>query len=420
MKLKDSINYAFTKAIRNKKNIYFIIILMICAVLLLGSLYYKTIFIKLNQKYNDNNVLYRNILISPNQDELYDHYYDKNYDYGYNKVLEINHVQEIYNLKYNAFEIKSPTFKNNNYSGVIELLYGSEYSLPKKIIGKSFKSTDTGVAICPKNFYPSQLSNINFNSKNIFLQHKDLINKTFEIENNIYSLIDGKATIAGKYNKSYKIIGLYDTTENGNMIFNCYISGNDIKELYDKTFSAIEGDGLVSYVVTVDNAKNVDYVMKEIAKLGFRVDLQVERDETYINNIQLICNLISFLTAIAITIITALYIKKRNVNNFYEVGIMKAIGYKHKDIQLTNMFQILLMSILSTILGIIIFEILYIIIRIYFKNYFIIKGLELAHYIVPYLITSLVVLIIPLVTNYIFSFKLLQKSTITILKGTKS
>ena len=76
---------------------------------------------------------------------------------NYTEILNILHVTEIYDFHYHYSYTFSPTFKNSKYTGNLEFIYGSKNTLPRNIEGNVFDKNDTGVAICPKYFYPSHI-----------------------------------------------------------------------------------------------------------------------------------------------------------------------------------------------------------------------------------------------------------------------
>ena len=172
MNLLDSIKLAFNLTIRDKKNKYYIIFLSLFTLLIISSLA-MTSYIKdfINKSIN-NNVGFRTIVVPPNYN------YD---DYGLSILKNNEHILEIYDVTYSGIGLESD-FKNQNLNGQISLIYGSKNTLPHVIKGKTFKDGETGVAICPANFYPDDtINDLKVNPK-YFVSLDNYYNKEFVVK----------------------------------------------------------------------------------------------------------------------------------------------------------------------------------------------------------------------------------------------
>ncbi|MDE6141155.1 MAG: hypothetical protein K2G03_00990, partial [Bacilli bacterium] len=176
MKLGDSIKYSFLKTIRDKKNIYFIIIMTLCLFILIASLFFRIVYFALGDNQVEMAKDSRKVYVV--SEEISKYFEDKNYDLGYDKLLELEHVVDVYSNKYDFYYITSETFKDDKHSGEIRLAYGSEKSQPKYINGEKIKNEDTGVAICSKRFYPSTTNGSISNDNIQFINGDDLIGTT--------------------------------------------------------------------------------------------------------------------------------------------------------------------------------------------------------------------------------------------------
>lgn len=405
MKLRDSINYALKKVARNKKNIYFIIILMICTTTVIGAIYYRVSTLKsLEYKLNDT-IKARSITALPTTES-----------YNYNDLKNIKHIEDFYNIEYSITGGYSESFKNNKYSGNVGLKYGSEFALPKNIEGEVLSANDTGVAICPKYFYPSNNQKINYFDKDMFLTKKDILNKVFNIEREIIAIENDKTVVLGTYIKEFKIIGVYDPFENDDSAMTCYISARDIEELHNKTFEFIENIGISAMEIIVDDINNVKNVTQELVKLGYDVTPKIKADNNYIINIKYISNLIIIIACFGMIILSLLYTDKKNLNEHKKIGILKSLGYKKKDIQLISFLEILCITLISFITGVVFIQITVLLINTIFKNYLIYNNIIIYHSLISYLISFLIIVIIPMLTNYFYTYKNSKKKTITILK----
>ncbi len=405
MRLKDSINYALKKVLRKKKNIYFIIILAICTSTIIGALYYRATFLN-RLRIDLKDIFYNRAVIA---------WIDGNQD-SYTQILNIPHVTEIYDFNYHSYNVISPTFKNDKYTGNITFKYGSKNTLPRNIEGKSFDKNDTGVAICPKNFYPSIIQNVNYFDSKLFLTKNDILNTTFTTKRTKIIRVDGKLVEDGYYIKDFKIIGVYDQIESDGDVDVCYISGKDSKEIYENTTIALNETNQLSMVVAIDSKDNLKKVNTELIKLGYDTSKFYYVDAISSLNIKFISNIAILITTVSITILTVLYISKKSIENNSEVGILKSLGFKNRDIQLINFIEITLIAIISYITGLLIIGLVFLIINTVFKNYLIIHNITIYHSLISYLISFLIIVIIPILTNHFYTYKNSKKKTITILK----
>lgn len=416
MKTKDSIKYASTTTFREKKNFYFVIILMICTVVLIGTLTFKKLFFESLNNSFENDVIYRKLIVAPSNKEYTEH--GPNYDYHYEKIYNIKHVQEIYNMNYDLVDQISKTFVTTEKNGYVELLFGTKNTIPKDIIGERLDMQDTGVAICAKNFYPSIKPDEKIDSKTKFLDGESLIGSKFIIERPIYERVGGKLKESEEiYSKEYRIIGTFDTAKTGELTSSCYISGKDMKELYDTTSSVLNVDSMAPEIVVIDNRDNLDYVITEISKLGFRVETQVTINHSLISNMRVICFLIMLVVIAVISLLTMSYVKKKNLDDSFEIGLLKSIGYKRGDILKISFYQMVCLVILSILCGTIIFESIYVGITIIFKNYIIYNNYIVKQFVSPFVVTIVIISILPTLINYFYTKNKIKNSSITLLRG---
>ncbi len=417
MKLSDSIKYSWIKTIRDKKNIYFIIILTICSILLMTSIIFlNTVYSKI--EYNiKNDITFRSIYVSPNPEELQDHYKEKDYDYGFSKILEFNHVEEMFDSEYKRTSAISETFKNEKYSGFITFRYGSKSMLPNIVVGKGFEEDATGVAICPIMFYPSATNDIASIKKEDYLDGKKYLNTKFTIKKNEEAQDNGMFyETENIYEKTYEIIGLYDNRENASEPNVCYISPKDQKEFYDSTLKKANELSIWPKMVIVDNSQNTQQVLNEISDLGFDASIMSWIDENEINVLNIICIAIISISIGGITLISLLYLKKMSNNDMYKYGVLKALGYKEKHILFINFLQLSYQIFITYILSLIIIFIGIITINNLFAGYFIYNNLSIANNIYVYFLLLICLTAISFFTSYFFTKKKLKHNSLILIK----
>lgn len=416
MKNKLIRKYSLLKTIRDRKNIYFILILIISVVVLLGTLTFRVFYAKLLNNSFNKDITYRRLLVRPDFKVYGNH--GSNYDYGFDRILSINHVTDLYNIEYDVKDLET-SFKNEKYDGTVELLYGNNRDLPKNVIGKTITENDTGVAICAKNFYPS-FKEPDWKDKNAFMDGKKLIGTSFKVYDNVYQRIDGKLISDYTYEKEFKIVGVFDTSESGERLYTCYVSGRDMKEMYIDTNKQVLNEGAFTpELVTVDNYKNLSKVANEISKLNYVVSTQVYFDDSPELSINLICAFLLIITVVAVSLLVMLYIKKKCLNSSYDIGILKAIGYNQKEIKQFYLWQILFIVFISFIIGSILFLGIIAFIKTFFYTYITYNNYVINIYLSTFIIALSLLIIIPIIINNIFIGKALKSDTIVLLKKEK-
>ncbi len=411
MNLKDIFKYSLYKVIRNKKNVFLILILVLGFLSIAGATAYRNYLSNDIDNQINKDLGYRSISVSLNGDSSYKE--DEEYSSEYNKLLDIDHVLEVYNFQYYYYGAPISEFEN----GFVNFLYGSKNTIPSNIIGETISENDTGVAICPTKFYPYMFDEENYDGN--YINGKELIGTTLSVEEKIYTSDNGKVKDTGKtYKKKYKIVGLYDSSLTNDSYDSCFISAKDIKELYNTTyFESNGGRNYSSVLVIVDNLKNVDEVLNKVNDMGFTAEIQSYVNYDYVNKINLICNIVIIISCVSLLFLTILYIKKSNLNYVKEIGIQRALGFDSFTINIISMFQLLIIIVISSILGLALTEILYNFIRLKYENYFFIHLIPFEHKIINYYPSIFVVFLLPLIINSLFIRKRSKKSIILLLKG---
>ena len=413
MKFNDILKLSFVKSYRNKKHIFLILIFIISVLVLLCTITFKIVFFDNVDKIEES-IDYRTLIVSANSDDVIK--YENDFEaYGYNEILNINHVVAMFDTRYDHIEVYVPQYQTNNYNGMIQLQSGADSIMPEVVLGRDFDEEETGVAICPINFYPS-IENIS-DDKVEFINGEDLLNTVFEIESTIFEYDDGFKDSGEKYHKKLKIIGLYNSEKSRNLPYECYVNNKDIKEIYNSL--DVEQPGTITaygVYVYVDRTDNVNEVLKEIRDLGFNAKLSAYFDEEYHSSIKLICSLMVIITTLAIAILTFLYVRKQIYNNSSSIGILKAIGYKNNLLCLISALEIFILSISSVIIGITIFEFLLLFIKTKFKTFLMYNLVEIQHFIYPYVLTLLIIIFIPIIITIIVSLFKNKSNTVNLIK----
>ena len=198
-----------------------------------------------------------------------------------------------------------------------------------------------------------------FEQKDIFINEDDLLNTTFKIEEDIYKRVNGElVNTHEKYTKEIEIIGVFDTNETGELLNTCYLPPKDMEGIYNNALKDIYSNSGTYLIIVVDDRDNFNSVISEIVKLGYRAEPQTVINYEFINTIRLICDLLIAVSVVVIIVITVGYVRKKILDNTYEIGILKALGYKKSHIELINIIQVFNLSFIAFLSGVILFEII--------------------------------------------------------------
>lgn len=224
-----------------------------------------------------------------------------------------------------------------------------------KII-KGSKLKNRGDIICPKKFYPY----------NVYLWNPSLHEEyTIKFYNSL--LIDGndlvgKSILVNSDNKEYKfnVVGSFKNNILEELDV-CYISKEDFDMLRDDCEMYID-DECVKYnslMIRVDNYNSVSEVEKNLIDLGFIPIRKNSYDEQALTSMTAIPLFISsIIIIIAITIIYNFF-RKKSINNQFDQGILKSIGYTKKNIISLNKLEVTILYIITMIVSFIFYIIIY-------------------------------------------------------------
>ena len=409
MKTNDFVYFSLIKLIRNKKNIFLILLYVCCTIILLCGMIFRDNFS--NYIYNTitKNIGFRSILVSPDL--------DKEEDYGLSKIKNINHVIDVYSSNYDFISVLSD-FKDENYDGYLDLSYGNDTTLPENIIGERIDSNDTGKAICPISFFPSsEAANLIIDEKKIIDGHK-LLNTSFEVTYYSYAYENKKTVEKDEYKKTFEIVGLYDSTAVINPSNTCYISSKDIIEMKNTSKLVTDDDSTVfGFVVVVDEKENVNKVANELIDLGFfQPTIKNQLDTSITNIILLSCNILISVIMFAVIMLTIFYARKKTAYIMKEIGILRTCGYRKQEVVFYNSLDIGLTNVISYLLGTMISLGVYFILKNTILKGLIYSGFKIRLFSIDFIFVFFIIVIICSAIN-IFHILKISKMSITNLMG---
>ena len=394
--------YIITKNIRNKRNIFLIILFLICFILVnFTIIYYQNHVYKINKSINDS-IDGRTFLVSPKsniiQNMTEEEFY--NYKYDYDKINSIEHV--VASFPAHVQSGYDSSLKDDYYDGTLFLKYGSKEILKMDVIGHKMKDDDRNVMICPIKFHPSSYSFENTGNLK-FIDGKSLIGKKIDVMYDLYEKNEkGKNVIVGQKKIPFEIIGVYDNELNYEEYNTCFVGGKQLYEMYDDYLGKLNSYQLYSIDVITDSAKNTSYVKGELNKLGYSTLNKVVIDYGELLHIEMICIGIIIITSILTLGISALYIKKYVIYSSYDIALLYALGYSKKKIE-----KIYFYNVLYVIgIGFIISNFISIIVSLFINT----KS------IIYCLLGTTIIGIAIILLNYLFIKKLLKRKSIYFMK----
>lgn len=396
-------DYIITKNKRNKRNIFLIILFLICFILVnFTIIYYQNHVYKINKSINDS-IDGRTVMISPNMDNIKTEEDAINYKYDYDKIKSIDHV--IASFPAYVQSGYDSSLKDEYYDGMLFLKYGSDKILTMDVIGRKMEENDRNVMICPIKFYPSDYS-INDIENLKFIDGKSLIGKKIDVMYDLYEKNEkGKNIVAGQKKIPFEIIGVYDNELNYEEYNTCFVGGKQLYEMYNDYLGRINPASYLatsSLDVIVDNVKNVNSVKSELNKLGYSTKPKVFIDYGELLHIEMICIGIIVITSILTLGISALYIKKYVIYSSYDIALLYALGYSKKKIE-----KIYFCNVLYVIgIGFVISNFISIIVSLFINT----KS------IIYCLLGTTIIGIAIILLNYLFIKKLLKRKSIYFMK----
>lgn len=394
--------YIITKNKRNKRNIFLIILFLICFILVnFTIIYYQNHVYKINKSINDS-IDGRTFLVSPKsniiQNMTEEEFY--NYKYDYDKINSIDHV--VASFPAHVQSGYDSSLKDDYYDGTLFLKYGSKEILKMDVIGHKMNDDDRNVMICPIKFHPSSYSFENTGNLK-FIDGKSLIGKKIDVMYDLYEKNEkGKNVIVGQKKIPFEIIGVYDNELNYEEYNTCFVGGKQLYEMYDDYLGKLNSYQLYSIDVITDSAKNTSYVKGELSKLGYSTLNKVVIDYGELLHIEMICIGIIVITSILTLGISALYIKKYVIYSSYDIALLYALGYSKKKIE-----KIYFYNVLYVIgIGFIISNFISIIVSLFIN----------AKSIIYCLLGTTIIGIAIILLNYLFIKKLLKRKSIYFMK----
>lgn len=422
MSFFDELKLSILLMVREKKKIFYVLLIFLISILSLLILNFNDNVGDLMLKYLNNNIGFRTVNVMQRSNYV-ENSGEESLLKDVNEIANMEHVIDAYQSAYREVVIRQSDFENDKLDGTITLKRAVEQTLPAIKTGK--KIENEGVMVCPIAFYP------NYNPLKIYkdniINGNDLLNNKYKVYFYNYVLDENKRPIENELlSYEFEVIGLYDNTETLDDNGVCYIPAEDLNKIIDAQKLENEKNSNISIDysidVVVDDINNVANVENELENNGFEVLGTISTfDIQTINIIRIVIIVVLFISISSSFIISSLYIRKKMINEQKTIAILKTSGYLKKNIITIYVIQTLILNLIIYLLSIILFNISFYII---INRIPLLIGIDLLMgkiklRCLPYIISFVIVVIIPSIIT-LFGIKKMYKYDISKLsKGDK-
>ena len=271
------------------------------------------------------------------KNELYDvKYYSKS---EIDKIRKINHV---INIK-----------KDISYTSAYIVYNGKKYDLVSLSSNSNIKDKNIKLGNVPKT---NEIVISEYLSDNILNKRQnDLVGKNIKLY-----LLDSSKTSPALLTKNLEISGIY---KNGkvNLINNsnyAYVTYNTLEEIYSELDEELKPTEIK---IEIDKKENIEYVKKRMKKMGFELSNMEEYTNAIFNYLDIatyVLSSFSFLSLIVSCIMMIIVFSINVLERTKEIGILRSLGFRKKDIKQIFKTEAILIGIFTGIFSCIISKIL--------------------------------------------------------------
>lgn len=276
------------------------------------------------------------------KNELYDvKYYSKS---EIDKIRKIDHVT---NIK-----------KDISYTSAYIVYNGKKYDLVSLSSNSNIKDKNIKLGNVPKT---NEIVISEYLSDNILNKRQnDLVGKNIKLY-----LLDSSKTSPALLTKNLEISGIY---KNGkvNLINNsnyAYVTYNTLEEIYSELDEELKPTEIK---IEIDKKENIEYVKKRMKKMGLELSNMEEYTNAIFNYLDIatyVLSSFSFLSLIVSCIMMIIVFSINVLERTKEIGILRALGFRKKDIKqifkteailigfFTGIFSCIISKILSSLIN---------------------------------------------------------------------
>lgn len=416
MRIRDYYIMGFKNLFRNKKNtIANIVITTTTILLVMIVLTASDSIIRFIKENINKNMEFRTMFVK------YD-VMEESIEDVIKKLSTIQNVSRVVEQdKYQAY-ITIDEFKTPKTDGEIHIIASDNDLLPPIVIGRTPNNKDEKYIICPTKFIADgNLEERKDLTKNDYIEGKTFLNKQVTLSYKSYDYSSEIPKVLHEYNEAYTLIGLYNTYDNYAKDNVCYISFSNIASINEKSKGNVDEytqEVFLHPIIIVNDSDNVDKVAEEVISMGYTPIKRMSIDKKLVSNIKGICIFTSilslFIAFISMILYTVRILKKRE----NDIGLLKAIGYKNKEISFSLIIENIFMGIISLVISIIIYIILYYgLINITKTTSLMFLKMTIKFNWQGLLLSTFYILLIPIICNIIMFNKIKKINIINMIKG---
>ena len=367
MKIRDYIFLAFKNITRRKKGIVSNVILIAISVII------STLVLSFSISFGNymnralvNNIAYRSIVVlgvsEDRQEEV---------------IEDLESIEHVLRVVLETEERTMTTIYINNLDEFSDLNTISfrgvdSNTQPEVILGRKIKDGEKNVCIVPNKIYQQQPVKDEEYDKDDYIHGEDLLGKTINISYYSYNESTGERVRNKTFEEEYEIIGVYDVDEYV-LLDSWYIPFEDVSRINsnveENTISNLDPNVVYSrpdeqIIAIVDNALNLDSTLKTVEERGYACIVRSTANTYIVVIINVVVGIVlAVLLSIVLSSITTSSIKTIN-DRKYELGMLKAIGYKGKTIRNMLLFENLIIGAAAYMIGMIISIITMLIVKV--------------------------------------------------------
>ena len=345
MKLNDYVRLVFIN-IKSTKMASVLFLIVSIVILFLGN-----VFININPNYSayvekvfKEDVDMRTILV-----------YKEGLDYEstINDVLKIDNVVFSYNQQFNYMNVKLDIISNNELG--LNIKPATNIFSPTIIMGRGLKSFDE--MICP--LYLGKVSDPK--TREDLISMKKYLNKYVNISYNSYEVDDIRNPKVNKsFNKSIKIVGLYDNVLSSESYNECYMLSEQLikmvdesQDVYTENFlkdNVVQNTGVFTNVI-LDDVENLDVVRSELEEKGYVTTEGASFDTSFFNKLKNISYTGLIIVLALLLFVFLIFISSIVKNTKNSIALYKLFGFREKDLIFIMSFQVVFLTCLAYIIS---------------------------------------------------------------------
>lgn len=379
------LSLSLKRTLRNKKNYFLLVVLMICFVITAVSFVIHdnlSLYVETAQK---ELVEFRSILVSQLDEQTKTELLNNPH---------VSYVGSFYNLEH---FVVSEDFQDLGYNGSLSFRLGTEKLVPPAILGENLTDDMTDSIICSYNFFPDDTLNYDLAESKDFLNPKEFLGKSIRIH---YSYLSNN-DVMKDFTRTYTIVGFFDNTINQMPANTCYLSLSGMeaisKDLYLDSDEHNQND-----IIILEDPNYLEEVSEILPYREGGYHFQSVMKENTLAEYYLILNLIVIVSIFCSFMLILNFIYKYILSNLKDYQLRVSLGYRKKDIIIEKILELFILGLLGCIGCFILYYVLAILSNKYFSAFFALFGYAVKFHFVTFILGIFFCLILPFILSMFF------------------